>query len=195
MKSNTMIERIAPTATDMIRADHTHVMTTFRQFDAETSPRRREAIVEAVCLALEVHAQLEEEIFYPALRAVAPDTPALERSVPEHAEVRRLVARLRQLGADDPSYEPTFLELMRDVMHHVADEETILLPLAAERLAGRLHELGARMARRRLQLSAPKVPALAWNRVQAMPMRGIWLAAGGVALAAYLFGRGARPAH
>lgn len=192
-----MLSRMSPSATTMIRIDHTHVVSTFHQFHAETSRRRKHAIVEAVCLALEVHAQIEEEIFYPALREVAPDNEALDKSVPEHGEIRRLIARLRAMRADDADYESTFHELMREVMHHVADEETILLPLAEHRLADRLDELGVRMTKRRMELSKPKVPAMLWNTAQAMPMRGVWMTAGAVALLAFLMGRGTaeRPGH
>jgi len=195
--SGTMMEKMSASATSMIRADHTHVVSTFHQFRAETPHRRKEAIVETVCLALDVHTKIEEEIFYPALREVAPENDALEKSVPEHDEIRRLVARLREMRAGNPDYDRTFMELMREVMHHVADEETILLPLAEQRLADRLGELGAQMTKRRLELSAPKVPAMLWNTAQAMPMRGLWLTAGVVALLAFLMGRGTatRPAH
>ena len=195
--TGTMLRRISPSATTMIRADHTAVVSTFHQFHAETSKRRKQAIVEAVCLALEVHAQIEEEIFYPALREVAPGNDALEKSVPEHGEMRRLIAKLRDMRADDADYEDTFHELMREVIHHVADEEAILLPLAEHRLSDRLDELGVQMTKRRMELSKPKVPAMLWNTAQAMPMRGVWLAAGGVALLAYLMGRGTagRSAH
>ena len=73
--------------------------------------------------ALEIHAQLEEEIFYPALRAIA-DTEFVEKSVPEHDQMRRLITQLRNLEPADASYDETFFELMNIVMHHVADEET-----------------------------------------------------------------------
>ncbi len=203
MTANTMISRItpstrtlakmSPSATTMIRADHTHVISTFHQFHAETSKRRKHAIVETVCLALDVHAQIEEEIFYPALREVASGNETLAQSVSEHTEMRRLIAQLRDMRADDADYERTFMELMREVIHHVAEEETVLLPIAEHRLADRLGELGARMTERRLELSAPKVPAMLWNTAQAMPMRGVWIAAGAVAFLAFLMGRGAAP--
>ena len=189
--TSTVLSRMSPSATTMIRMDHTHVVSTYHQFHAETSARRKHAIVEAVCLALEVHAQIEEEIFYPALREVAPDNDALNKSVPEHGEMRRGIAKLRGMRADDADYERTFHELMREVIHHVADEETILLPLAEQRLADRLDELGVQMTRRRMELSRSKVPAMLWNTAQAMPMRGVWMAAGAVALLAFLMGRGA----
>ena len=65
MNTDTALGHVSPSITKMIRADHTHVLLTFHKYRAEMSPARKKAIVEAVCLALEIHAQLEEEIFYP----------------------------------------------------------------------------------------------------------------------------------
>ncbi len=161
--------RLAPGPTAQIRADHTHVLATFHRYRADTDPQQKRALVAAVCLALEMHAQLEEEIFYPALRRLDPENAVIGKSVPEHDEMRRLIARLRGMEPGDAGYDEVFMELMRDVIHHVADEETVLLP-AAERLLGdELGELGAQMTRRRLQLAGPHVGEMAMNTVRGMP--------------------------
>ena len=70
---NLELNRFSPTITNMIRMDHTHVLMLFRRFKPDTSLARKKALVANACLALEVHAQLEEEIFYPALREVLGD--------------------------------------------------------------------------------------------------------------------------
>ena len=89
---NPLLRRLSPKATHMIRMDHSHVLTAFHQYDEDASPAQRKALANTVCLALEVHAQLEEEIFYPALLALEPDGAVLAKSVPEHDEMRRLIA-------------------------------------------------------------------------------------------------------
>ena len=127
---NPLLKNLSPTATNMIRMDHTHVLATFHQFEADTRPQIKKALVNTVSVALEIHAQLEEEIFYPAVRRVVTDPVVIDKSVPEHDEMRRLIARLREMAPGDADYDRTFMELMRDVMHHVADEETVLLPAA-----------------------------------------------------------------
>lgn len=129
----------------------------------------KEGLVKTACAALEVHAHLEEEIFYPAVRTVTQDE-ALKKSVPEHDEMRRLIAKLRAMSSTDASYDDTFMELMRDVLHHVADEETIVLPEAERLLADRLDELGVKMTKRRLQLVVPRTGEIAINLVRAMPV-------------------------
>ena len=77
--------------------------------------------------------------------------------------------------------------LMREVMHHVADEETILLPQAERVLGERLGELGARMMKRRIQLMAPHAGELTRHKARAMPMTNWLLAAGGLVAGVALF--------
>lgn len=184
--------QFAPGVTDLIRMDHNHVLATFQQVHAGTSAGRKQALVRLACTSLEIHAQLEEEIFYPALRDLEPALTVVEKSLPEHAGMRRLIERLMVMPVADPAYDSTFMELMRDVLHHVADEETTLLP-AAERLLGdRLGELGASMLRRRLQLMAPRSPGLAWNTMRSLPQSGLVMASAMLAAGASIFSRSAR---
>ena len=143
---STIASKLSPPITSMIRMDHTHAVSVYHQYTQYKSPRTRQALAETLCLALEIHAQLEEEIFYPAMQRVELDEPVLRKSVPEHDEMRRLIGKLRASSPHADDYDDTVAELMRDVLHHVADEETTLLP-QAERLLGkeRLCELGAEL--------------------------------------------------
>jgi len=184
MKSIT--ETISPGITNMIRLDHTHVLTTFHQYEMDASPQAKQALVNTACLALEIHAQLEEEIFYPAMREVGTDARLVEKSIPEHDEMRRLIDRLRNMEPTETAYDETFMELMRTVMHHVADEETTLLPDAERLLADRLSELGAQMTRRRLQLSAPHAGEIALNAMRGFPVTSLMVATGAVLAGTWL---------
>ncbi|MBI5333000.1 MAG: hemerythrin domain-containing protein [Burkholderiales bacterium] len=191
---NRWTRTLSPSITSLIRLDHSHVLATFHQYHAGTSPGRKAALAGTVCLALEIHAQLEEELFYPELRALSPPggkpLSIVEKSTPEHDEMRRLIAELRRLDAGDPAFDRTFSELMRDVMHHVADEETTLLPAAEELLPPeRLAELGAQMTRRRAQLLLPRAGELARHTLRSLPHSAIVMGAGAVAAGAYLLGR------
>jgi hemerythrin superfamily protein len=178
-----LLDKMSPTITSMIRADHSHVLMIFHRYHAASAPRVREGLVKSACLALEIHAQLEEEIFYPALRAVLLENPVLAESESEHDEMRRLISKLRLLSPTDAVYDLTFMELMRDVMHHVADEETVLLPEAEGLLPDRIHELGAQMTRRRLELLGPRAGEMAANTTKAVSTSKMLLLAG-AALAA-----------
>lgn len=162
-----LMSQFSPSITNLIRLDHTHVLTAFHQYEIGSSERLRKGLVDNVCLAVEIHAQLEEEIFYPALRVVA-DTEMLRKSTPEHDEMRGLISRLRNMPVADPAFDDTFFELMRHVMHHVADEETLLLPAAERLLPDQLSELGAQMTKRRLELAGPRAPELASSMARSM---------------------------
>jgi len=158
------LNKLSPTITDMIRFDHSHVMTTFHQYTVDKRPSVKKALAETICDALEIHATLEEEIFYPAMRPKAHDQKVMEKSEPEHDEMRRVIAELRRTDPASPRHDDLVFELMRDVVHHVADEETVLLPEAEQTIGrDRLSELGAQMTKRRMQLVTPKAGKLAMN--------------------------------
>src|SRR3954471_21473804 len=183
-----LMSQLSPSVTNQIRLDHTHVLTAFHQYEIGSPARMKRGLVDNVCLAIEIHAQLEEEIFYPALRVVA-DSEMLRKSTPEHDEMRGLVSRLRNMPVEDPAFDDTFFELMRHVMHHVADEETMLLPAAERLLPDQLGELGAQMTRRRLELAGPRAPELASSMARSLSL-GSLFAAGSAALSgAYLLTR------
>jgi hemerythrin superfamily protein len=186
-----LTDKLTPDATTQIRLDHSHVLATFRQYHPDSSPKVKQGLVGSACLALEIHAQLEEEIFYPALRHVS-DNPVLQRSQSEHEEMRRLIGLLRGMEPSDARYDETFMTLMRSVLHHVADEETTLLPEAERMLPERLTELGRQMTRRRLQLAGPRAGEIAASLARAMPRSTIAVTLGMLAAGLWLGMRIAR---
>jgi hemerythrin superfamily protein len=158
------LKKLSPSITDMIRFDHSHVMVTFHQYTRDKRPSVKKALAETICDALEIHATLEEEIFYPAMRPKAHDQKVMEKSEPEHDDMRAVIAELRRTDPKSPRHDDLVFELMRDVVHHVADEETVLLPDAERSMTrDRLSELGAQMTRRRLELVTPKAGKIAKN--------------------------------
>ena len=165
--------KLSPRITTMIRMDHTHVLATFHKYRLDATPDKKHALAESISTALEIHARLEEEIFYPALRSVQPQV--VDKSYPEHNEMRRLVAALRSGDPSTDEYDVTFMNLMRTVMHHVADEETILLPEAERVMPERLEELGWAMTKRRFELAGPRAGEIAVNTVRSYP--GIFVTA------------------
>lgn len=186
------LSTLSPTASQMIRLDHAHVLAQFHKVQPDASRNVCDAACKNICDALEVHAQLEEEIVYPALREAGLNGPVLDKSVPEHDEMRRGIDRLRGLQGQPQEQLEALCELMNGVMHHVADEETKLLPMAERRLGKeRLSELGARMTKRRMELVAPKVGELALNMARATPAKTAMMMIGALA-AGLLLKRGMR---
>jgi hypothetical protein len=115
--------------------------------------------------------------------------PVIQKSVPEHDEMRDLIRELRLTDPSEVRHEELMLDLMKKVIHHVADEETKLLPEAENMLdIGRLRELGAEMTRRRMALMAPQTGKIAVNT--AIGFSGsaamIAMAAGGILAAGLL---------
>jgi hemerythrin superfamily protein len=158
--------------TSMIRLDHTHVVALFHRYRPQLSPMRKRAIVRTVCDALEMHATLEEEIFYPALRQVivaSTDDAVLDKSAPEHNEMRGLIADLNSMSSVDERYDDAFMALMRTVLKHVADEETVLLPAAERLIPECLTALGLDMTRRRGELLRGQTLRIALNSSIAFP--------------------------
>src|SRR3954471_12418460 len=182
-----LLMKVAPSITDMIRADHTRVLATFHRYKANTSGATKQALVSTICLALEVHAQAEEEIFYPAMSSV--DSPLVGKLIPEHDKMRNLIGALRGMDAAGPEYDGTVMELMREVIHHVAEEETILLPEAERVLGERVGELGAKFMKRRLQLMAPHAGEMTRAKARAFPKGNLVMLAGALVGAAFIFQR------
>ena len=185
-----VMNKLSPYATDLLRMDHTKVMAAFHRYKLASSPQKRKAIASAICLAVEIHAQLEEEFFYPAMRAF--DGPEVDKSHPEHDEMRRLIGRIRAMEPTDPAYDGTLMELMRTVIHHVADEETTLFPDAERLLGDRLGLLGAEITKRRLELMKPHAGEIAASTVRSMPMGTMLVAAGALAAGSYALRRAIR---
>jgi hypothetical protein len=195
---NAVTDRITPSITTMIRMDHSYVLSLFHRYKADTPSGRKRALVKNACLAIQVHAQLEEEIFYPALRALITGDDVLEKSEPEHEQMRGLISELRELTAAESAlteaYDDKFMDLMRLVIHHVADEETRLLPTAERLLKNRLGELGMEMTRRRIELMRPHAAEFTASTMRSFPVGAATgaalVTAGAVAIGAMLFSRG-----
>lgn len=119
----------------LLMDDHQQVLLALRQFDrlrAGATASEREAQVRRICALLTLHATLEEDVFYPALRR-CPDVGQAERRLIHEAEVEQLVVRilmsqLRRMEAQDPQFEPLVGVLGRYVEHHVKDVEQGILP-------------------------------------------------------------------
>lgn len=178
---------LTPDITTMIRMDHTHVLALFRRYRPGTSMNRKRALITNACLALEIHAALEEEIFYPELAKLAGHDEVLDKSQPEHDHMRQLIGVLRNSDPLDAGYDDTVRELMRAVLHHIADEESVLLPRAELLMGERLGELGMQMTKRRMELLKPHLGEVALTTAKSFPVATLAMATGTLALAWLLF--------
>ena len=104
----------------LLKADHREVEELFAKFEGASGDGKKQQIAEQICTELKIHSMIEEEIFYPALQPVDPEIVA--KSLPEHAEVKRLVLALRGMSPGEAGFDMTVMELMRKVIHHVAGQ-------------------------------------------------------------------------
>jgi hemerythrin-like domain-containing protein len=130
----------------LLKEDHQRVKDLFAQFEAANNAEAKWRLAEEAFVELETHAQLEENIFYPAVNEETEEGPELvKESLSEHAMVKQLIQALRQMGPHSQEFDAKFHELMHNVEHHVEEEEAEMFPLAEEELAEDLDEMSAEM--------------------------------------------------
>ena len=105
-------------------------------------------MVEQICKELTVHAQLEEEIFYPAAREAIDDDGLMNEAMVEHASAKDLIGQIQSMKASDPMYEATVSVLREYVNHHVEEEENEMFP-EAKKSKMDLEEIGSEIAERK----------------------------------------------
>ena len=146
-------------AIDMLMEDHKRVQKLFKQFE-KLEHDDAEAVSEVVETAigeLQVHSMLEEELFYPAVRAQIGDEEGedlLNEAEVEHEAVDELIAKLQELEAGDDMYAAYFTVLTEYVKHHVKEEEKELFPKVRKLQDLDLQQLGQDMQARREELQA-----------------------------------------
>ena len=146
-------------ACELLDADHIAVKHLFVEYARlafampDASAADRTGLAMKICDELTVHAQIEEEIFYPALRKAVPDTAAqLDEARAEHQEVKQLVAKIKALGKASPQMDDLVSKLAGAVEHHVKEERDELFPKAKANMD--LGAVGDRLRERQQALLA-----------------------------------------
>ena len=144
-------------AVSLLTSDHAEVKQMFEEYrqlvQDNADDDRRDELAAEICSALTVHAEIEEDIFYPALRERLDDDLALDQAEVEHAIARDLVEQIEAMEPDDALFDARMLVLAEYVEHHVQEEESEIFP-QAEKSGIDLDELGAELAARRHELLA-----------------------------------------
>jgi hemerythrin superfamily protein len=110
-------------AIDLLMADHRQVEEWFEQFESTRSNDRKRRLSGQICEALKVHAQIEEEIFYPAFLEATDDEDVHHEAEVEHEGAKRLIADIEASGVDDDYYDARVTVLSEMIKHHVNEEE------------------------------------------------------------------------
>jgi hypothetical protein len=148
--------RIAPIdALALLQAEHAQQRLLFAQClrlcSLDDLELRSAALVDDLCSALRIHATIEAELFYPALRAAGLDCAACDEADLAHDELQALIERLEVLYPGDAHFSATLAVLAEETAAHVAYEEGRLFALA-RRGALDLQGLAQQLAQRRAQL-------------------------------------------
>lgn len=143
----------ASDAIALLKADHKAVDALFADYAKTRTASRKKALVQQICIALTVHAQVEEEIFYPAVKAALKDRKLVPEAVVEQATMKALMGQLEGVEPDGEMYDAKVMVLAEYVKHHVKEEHGELFPKAkATRLD--MVALGAQLASRKAELMA-----------------------------------------
>lgn len=141
-------------AIKLLMTDHREVESLFEKFEEAKEDNAEKAdIVAQICEALSNHAEIEEEIFYPAAREALSEEGGdlLDEAEVEHASIKTLVAQLEEAEPDDDLYDAKVKVLAEYVQHHVKEEEGELFPKVRKTDLD-LDQLGAEMFERKLEL-------------------------------------------
>jgi hemerythrin superfamily protein len=120
-------------ALHLLAEDHKKVKKMFDEFEkikdkAAIDDEQKQLLVETACAELTIHAQLEEELFYPAARDAIEETDLLDEAEVEHASARQLITELAAMQPGDDLYDAKFTVLGEYVKHHIEEEEKELFP-------------------------------------------------------------------
>jgi hemerythrin-like domain-containing protein len=162
-------------ATTLLRADHKVVSALFTQYKKARSTADKKEIVAQICMELKVHAQIEEEIFYPAVKSALKDKTLIPEATVEHATLKLLLAQVENVEPAGEMFDAKIKVLSEYVQHHVEEEQNEMFPKAkATKLD--MMELGAQLAERKAELLAEGMgqashPENQKNKRTAMPRR------------------------
>jgi hemerythrin superfamily protein len=144
-------------ATALLQRDHREVQRLFKQFgklsDDEAAAEDRQVLAERICMMLSVHADIEEELFYPAARTAEVKADLLDEAEVEHASAKELIAQIRAMKPDEALYDAKVIVLGEYVNHHVEEEETEMFPKCRKSDMD-LVTLAEEMAQRKAELMA-----------------------------------------
>ncbi|KQO19510.1 hemerythrin domain-containing protein [Acidovorax sp. Leaf78] len=121
---------------DLLDADHKAVKKMFKEFDSLSESKARGAaqsrldLAREICMELTVHAQVEEEIFYPAVRNAIKETDLIAEAEVEHQTAKDLIAQIQAAETADEEFNAKVKVLGEYIDHHVKEERNEMFPKA-----------------------------------------------------------------
>ena len=158
MTTTTSAHRATKTAASqdaitLLKADHAKVSGLFEEYAKARSTAKKKTLVAEICTELTVHAQIEEEIFYPEVKAALKDHLLVPEATVEHASLKDLIAQIETGEPGGEMFDAKVKVLAEYVKHHVKEEQNEMFP-KVKKSSLDLLELGSRMADRKADLVA-----------------------------------------
>ena len=138
-------------ATELLKEDHREVQAFFEEYENVEGDAEKETLALKICLALQVHAQIEEEIFYPEARKAISKPELIDEAIVEHAAAKQLIAEIEAMEVGDSMRDAKVKVLGEQITHHVEEEEGELFP-AVEAAGLDVNAFGQRMLARKTEL-------------------------------------------
>jgi hemerythrin superfamily protein len=126
----TTTKRAESDACSLLDTDHRNVKKLFKAYEeltrskAASSPQKKRELANEICMELTVHAQIEEEIFYPGLRDAIKESDLLDEAEVEHASAKDLIAQIQEATDIDDKFDAKVTVLGEYIDHHVKEERT-----------------------------------------------------------------------
>lgn len=152
-------------AINLLKKDHAKVKELFEQFERADNLREKKKIVAEAIIELKLHAAVEEEIFYPAVRKPI-GKKVMNEADEEHHVVKVLIAELEEMDGKEDHYDAKFKVLSENVRHHIKEEENDMLP-KARTLHLDMDALGKQILARKAQLKKTGVAIFAEEKMVA----------------------------
>ncbi len=143
----------AQDAIALLKADHELVSDLFDEYENSHSTAKKKRIVAQICDELTVHAQLEEEIFYPAVKRALKDHELIPEARVEHATLKDLIAQVEGKEPDGEMFDAKIKVMHEYVKHHVKEEQNEIFPKAKSTDLDMM-KLGAKLSERKEELLA-----------------------------------------
>jgi hemerythrin superfamily protein len=152
-KSNRSHVAAPGSAIALLKKDHREVEGYFAEYEELEDDKAKAELAEKICMALKVHTQIEEEIFYPQARKATQDNDLLDEALVEHAGAKHLIEEIETMEVGDDLYDAKITVLGEQIKHHVKEEEEELFPEIEDSKMD-VAAVGRQMAARKTELMA-----------------------------------------
>lgn len=135
----------------LLEADHKVVNALFKKYEKLSQNKEKKEIVTKICHELNIHAQVEEEIFYPQFKKALHDSELIPEATVEHATLKDLIAQVEGKEPDGEMFDAKIKVMSEYVKHHVKEEEEEIFP-KAKKSSLNLEKIGSEISNRKAEL-------------------------------------------